>query len=78
VVALADFRREGFCILHQVLSPEQVAAYRDHLLGVMGDRRHLGPDGRRRVQPWAAAAASCNHRPTLLSTRLNSRAQTVV
>ena len=21
--------------------------YRDHLLGVMGDRRHLGPDGRR-------------------------------
>ena len=36
-VALADFVRDGFCILEGVLSPEQVVLYRDHLLGVMGD-----------------------------------------
>ena len=46
--ALADFHREGFCILLNVLTPQQVATYRDHLLGVMGDLRYLNPDGSRR------------------------------
>eukprot|EP01043_Picozoa_sp_COSAG02_P047462 COSAG02_NODE_4553_length_5223_cov_3.850117_3_plen_275_part_00 len=46
-VALADFHREGFCILLDVLTPRQVAMYRDHLLGVMGDLRYLNTDGSR-------------------------------
>jgi len=46
--ALADFKNEGFCVLKDVLDAEQVAKYRDHLLGVMGDVRFLGPDGSRR------------------------------
>ena len=46
--ALGDFHREGFCILLDVLTPQQIATHRDHLLGVMGDLRYLNPDGSRR------------------------------
>ena len=46
--ALRNFEDEGFCILQGVLSREQVAKYRDHLLGVMGDWNFLDDAGRRR------------------------------
>jgi len=47
-VALADFSREGFCLLKDVLTPEQIQLYRDHLLGVLGDRRYLDASGSRK------------------------------
>jgi hypothetical protein len=44
-IALADFNREGFCLIKDALSPEQVELYKDHLLGVMGDLRYLDANG---------------------------------
>jgi hypothetical protein len=53
--ALADFDREGFCVLQGVLSPSQVQLYRDHMLGVLGTHpgeRDAG-GGSREHPPWA-------------------------
>ena len=47
-IALSHFEHEGFCVLKGVLSPEQVQIYRDHMLGVLGDNRFIGPDRQRR------------------------------
>lgn len=46
-VALADFTREGFCLITDVLTPAEVTLYKEHLLGVMGDRRYLDASGSR-------------------------------
>lgn len=69
-VALADFHREGYCILLDVLTPQQVAIYRDHLLGVMGDLRYLTPGGSRRdpatrryTEPTPQPASRFLHQP---------------
>jgi hypothetical protein len=58
-VALDDFQREGFCLLLNVLTPEEVATYRDHLLGVVGDLRYLDSSGSRKD-----AATRCFTEPT--------------
>ena len=45
--ALRDFEVEGYCVLKSILNADEVAMYRDHLLGVMGDNRYLDKDGHR-------------------------------
>ena len=46
--ALRDFEVEGYCVLKSILDADEVAMYRDHLLGVMGDNRYLDNDGHRK------------------------------
>ena len=62
--ALRNFEEDGFCILKGVLSPAQVAMYRDHLLGVMGDLTFLDNAGRRRDP-----ATACYTEPSVVPPR---------
>ena len=50
-VALRNFEEEGFCIVKDALSPSEVTLFRDHLLGVMGDNRHVDGTTGPRLDP---------------------------
>ena len=68
-VALRNFEKEGFCIVKDALSPSEVAMYRDHLLAVMGDRRHLLENGLR-ADPAARKLTTPPDPPFELTSRI--------